>query len=417
MSIYGAMRTSVSGMNVQSTRLGTIADNLANVGTTAYKAAGVEFSTLVLRAQGNNYESGAVETVVRNGISRQGAFSYTGSAADLAINGNGFFVVQDGAGKVALTRAGSFLPSDEGILVNAAGYELLGYGIGSSGGVVNGAAGLEPVDIRSLSLSAAPSSTGRIQANLPSQSDVVAAAALPSANAATAQAGAQTSLVAYDNLGAEVMLDFTFARTGANTWEVAVFDRAGAAPGGGFPYSGGPIGVANLEFDGATGLLTAASAQSLAVAVPNGGTVDVDLGSMTQFASDFSIIEAGVDGNAAVPVANYEISDNGVLTAVYDNGKRVDTHVIPLARVASPDNLAVLSGNIYLPSADSGDLQVGLAGESGYGVMVSGALEQSTVDIASELTAMIEAQRNYTANSRVFQTGADMMEVIVNLRS
>jgi flagellar hook protein FlgE len=128
------------------------------------------------------------------------------------------------------------------------------------------------------------------------------------------------------------------------------------------------------------------------------------------------VLQAAVDGNAPSDVERIEFSSTGVLYAVFRNGARLATHRIPLADVTSPDNLAALPGNVFAPSVNSGDIRIGFAGAGGLGEIISGALEQSTVDLASELTAMIESQRNYTANSKVFQTGADLMDVLVNLK-
>jgi flagellar hook protein FlgE len=115
-------------------------------------------------------------------------------------------------------------------------------------------------------------------------------------------------------------------------------------------------------------------------------------------------------------VDHVEVSDDGYLYSVFENGARAASYRIPLADVPSPDNLQPLAGNVYVTSTESGDIQVGFAKDGGFGTIVSGALEQSTVDLASELTNMIESERNYTANSKVFQTGADLMDVLVNLK-
>ncbi len=122
MSLYGMMRTGVSGMNAQANRLSTVADNIANSGTTGYKRSGTEFSSLIIPTTGGSYTSGGVTTTVRHAISQQGDLKYTTSGSDLAINGDGFFVVQNASGTPFLTRAGSFVPDGEGRLVNAAGF-------------------------------------------------------------------------------------------------------------------------------------------------------------------------------------------------------------------------------------------------------------------------------------------------------
>jgi flagellar hook protein FlgE len=128
------------------------------------------------------------------------------------------------------------------------------------------------------------------------------------------------------------------------------------------------------------------------------------------------VLDAAVSGNAPSQVDRVEIADDGTLYAVFGNGARIATYRIPLGNVASPDNLTPLAGNVFTPGVDSGDIQVGFAGTGQFGIFVSSALEQSTVDLASELTAMIESERNYTANSKVFQTGAELMDVLVNLK-
>ena len=127
MGLYGMMRTSVSGMAAQANRLSTVADNIANSSTTGYKRASTEFSSLVLESGGSAYELGSVETRVRIGISEQGTFKFTTSVTDLAVKGNGFFLVNNESGQTYLTRAGSFVKDGNGDLVNAAGYRLMGY--------------------------------------------------------------------------------------------------------------------------------------------------------------------------------------------------------------------------------------------------------------------------------------------------
>lgn len=417
MSIYGAMRTSISGMNVQADRLSAISDNVANVGTTGYKRASTEFATIVLQASELAYESGAVEVRPRRLISEQGAFKYSSSGTDLAINGDGFFVVQDGAGSVMLTRAGAFVPDQSGVLINSAGAKLLGYDLSDplSRPVANGPAGLVPVSMGALAMRAVPTTEGRLQVNLPAASATVAAANLPSANAAASTYSARTSLVSYNGLGGEVTLDVYYAKTAANAWEVAVYDRAAAGAGGGFPYASGPLATGAMTFNPSTGGLL--SGGLINVPIPGGATAEIDLGNTSQFSAEFAVIDANMNGTGATPIERVDISPEGVMTVVYENGVRTAAYSLPIAQVASPDRMQVVSGNMFLPTSGSGDLRIEAAGSGGAGLVVSGALEQSTVDIADELTAMIEAQRNYTANSRVFQTSSDLTDVLVNLRS
>lgn len=417
MSVYGMMRTGASGMAAQSNRLGTVADNIANSGTTGYKSASTEFSSLLVNSSPSTYSSGGVETSVRYGISNQGTLAFSSSPFDLAINGDGFFLVNDAAGGVMLTRAGAFVPDDNGQLVNSAGLTLLGLpaSSGTFGTVaLNGTAGLEPVIVRSNRLEAQATTSGVLTANLPAFSTPVAAADLPSANAATAAPTARSSIVTYGNIGQEVVLDVHFSQTTMpGDWEVAVFDAAGRAVGGSFPYASGALVTGTLTFN-ADGTLAGPS--SLSIPIPDGATMTLDISRMSQLAADYSVLEVNADGNAPSDVASIEVAGDGTIYETYENGSRRATYRVAIADVVSADRLIPVSGNVFELSSMSGDLRVGFPETDGLGAIVSGALENSNVDLANELTDMIEAQRNYTANSRVFQTGAELLEVLVNLK-
>lgn len=420
MSLYGMMRTGVSGMNAQANRLSTVADNIANSSTTGYKRSSTEFSSLILPTVSGNYTSGGVNTTVRMAISQQGDLKYTTSGSDLAINGSGFFVVQNSSGSPVLTRAGNFVLDSEGRLINAAGFQLMGLSCenGTPGLVASGFGGLVPITVRQdLPPVAVPSTTGVFTANLPASADPVAVAAdRPSANAAGATYTAKTSLVAYDNLGGEVLLDVYYTKTGANTWEVAVYNQADATAGTGFPYAarpGYPVTQA-LTFDGTTGKLTGAA--SLALTVPNGQPLTIDLSKMTQLDTSYTVVSAKLDGAPPAGIEGIQIADDGTIYAKYENGALKPLYIIPIADVPSPDLLQALPGNVYTLTKGSGDVKMDWAGQGGRGSVIAGALENSNVDIAEELTNMIESQRNYTANSKVFQTGADLMDILVNLK-
>jgi flagellar hook protein FlgE len=415
MSLYGMMRTGVSGMNAQANRLSTVADNIANSSTTGYKRASTEFSSLVIPSSGGNYTSGGVNTAVRNSISQQGDLKFTTSRSDLAVNGDGFFVVQDANGATYLTRSGSFVPDAEGRLVNAAGYYLTGYSFnnGTPSPVANGFGGLEVVQISDTELTASPSRNGTFTANLPVDAAAVTGNR-PSDNAANSAYSEKSSLVVYDNVGREVVLDIYFTKTSANTWEVTVFNQADAAASTAFPYMAPYLANGTLSFDPTNGQL--ATGGSFSIPVLGGQTLTLDLSKMTELGTNYTVLDPDVDGNAPNGIESIQIDDDGTLYAQYENGSFKELYRIPLATVQSPDQLSVLPGNVYSQSSDSGDIRIGFPNESGMGSVISGALENSTVDIAEELTNMIESQRSYTANSKVFQTGADLMDVLVNLK-
>src|SRR5581483_9972287 len=167
MSLYGIMRTGVSGMSAQSNKLSTVSDNIANVNTVGYKRASTEFSSLILKSGSGNYDSGAVETDVRYAISDAGHTQFTTSTTDLAVQGNGFFVVSNAANtQQFLTRAGSFVPDSQGNLVNAAGFYLLG-----QPGLVpnfsqNSLSGMQIVNVANISQVPVPSTLATVTGNL-----------------------------------------------------------------------------------------------------------------------------------------------------------------------------------------------------------------------------------------------------------
>jgi len=439
MSIFGTMKTAVSGMNAQANRLGTVGDNIANSSTVGYKRSSTAFSSLVLPSTQGSYSSGGVETNVRYSIAEQGGIQYTTSSTDLAIQGEGFFIVSDPNGTPYLTRAGAFVKDATGFLKNTAGFNLMGYPYGSNppAAVVNGFNGLEEININDFGLVSSPSSTGSFPANLNKGAAVVPAGSRPSDNVAGSVVTNKSSLTAYDHAGAKVLYDFYYTKTGTgpDTWEVTVY-RQDQSTNGGFPYTATPAAnlvkqTANLVFDPNTNKLQAGtyaagppptgSDKAITFTDPNDGatpaqSIKIDLSDMTQFASAFTPGKGIIDGNAPSPITDVEIGGDGVVTAVYQDGGRRPIYQVALATVPSIDKLLPQNGNVFLPTNDSGVVTIGFPQTGAFGQIYSGALESSNVDIASELTEMIESQRVYTANSKVFQTGSDLMDVLINLK-
>lgn len=419
MGIGNVMRTGVSGMNAQGNKLSSVADNIANADTVGYKRAEIEFSSRIPQSITGEYVSGGVDTKVRHDISQQGNLQFTESVTDLAVRGDGFFVVEDAGGAPFLTRAGSFVKDSEGYLVNAGGFYLLGFDVSNGAAAAptaNGFAGLTRVKMSDSNLTARPSEAGALKVNLNAGAVPVAATNLPSTNTALAEFTSKTSLVAYDNLGNQELVDVYYTNTAANTWEVSVFPQSAAGANGGFPYSSPALVTDTLEFDPTTGNLTGTSPTSLAFTIPNGQALTLDISNSSQLAAEFTVLKATVNGNAASGFDLLEIDENGVMYSLYSDSSRIETFQIPLANVPSPDNLLVLPGDIFQSGKGSGEVLVGFANSGGRGSVVSGAKEQSTVDLATELTSMIEAQRGYQANSKVFQAGSELMDVVVNLK-
>lgn len=400
MSLYGTMRTGVSGMNAQANRLSTVGDNIANSSTVGYKKASTQFSSMILPSSNGSYNSGGVDTTVRYSINDQGSFSYTTSSTDLAIDGNGFFIVAGSDGTDYLTRAGNFEVQEDGTLKNSAGYTLMGYPYSSTSDptiVINGFEGLSAINVTAGGMSATASTSGLVSGNLPANEDVGYTKS--------------SSLVAYDSQGNSRLLNLTFTKTADNNWDLSVdyTDDAGTTTN---------LATQSLVFD-ADGKLTSPTApmttSSLTINGAELNSLDIDLGDNVQLGASYSIT-GNINGQGASSVDKVEIGSDGVVSILYKNGQSVPKYRIAMANVQSPNNLTPIAGNIYSQSNDSGVIVMGYAGADGYGEIKSGALEDSNVDIAEELTQMIESQRNYTANSKVFQTGSELLDVLVNLK-
>lgn len=420
MSIYSIMRTGVSGMAAQASRLGAVGDNIANVNTVGYKRASVEFSSLISEGNHAEYNSGGVSSGTRYAITDEGLPMGSSYPSSLAISGNGFFVVSDPGGTNYMTRAGNFILDGNKDLVNKGGFYLMGYPLrnGDPTVVANSLDGMERVNLSKISYQSEPTRTGSFEGVLNSNSAVVPAGTLPSDNVAGSTYSSKASIVTYDNLGNKKMLDVYMSKTGTapDTWEVSVFDQS-TATAGGFPYGAAgspPLATATLAFNG-VGELTTAPA-TFNVNIPGGATATIDFSAISQVATDETALELSVDGNAPSAVEDMEIAGDGTVYAIFENGARLATYRIPLATVPSPDQLTPGSGNVYSASQLSGDVIVGFPETGSFGTVISGALEQSNVDLATELTAMIEAQRSYTANSKTFQTGSELLDVLVNLK-
>jgi len=447
--MYGA----VSGMSAQSNSLSAISDNITNASTVGYKDASTEFSDLLTNVGKNAYSSGGVKTSVQYDVAQQGVLEAASSTTDLAIQNNGFFLVNDASGGTYLTRAGAFTANADGTLTNAAGFTLMGYSLTADNATTpaDGVPGLIPVNVTAESLQATASTTGTLTANLPSTaSSLATSTTLPSTNASGATYSEKTSLVTYDSLGNPVTLDIYLTNTTASgsttpTWEMDIYNAADAGTSSttsSFPYStsNAADGDTPLLYSGtlsfnSTGALTGTAASgttyttnlgtsqpstatSIAVDIPNTvgdtQTLTLDLSGMTQLASNFNVTAHTTNGQAPSSVTGVTVNTGGILAATYANGTTKNLFQIPLGTVASVNQLTPLTGNVYTTNSESGIINVGTANENGYGTINSQELESSTVDIATELTNMIVAQRGYEANSKVFQTGSDLLSMLNN---
>jgi flagellar hook protein FlgE len=429
MSLYGAMFSGVSGLNAQSQALGMISDNISNVNTVGYKTKEAAFSALVTRSTPNFHSPGGVRSTPVASVDRQGLLQASSSVTDLAISGQGFFVVTTtptpGANDTrSYTRAGQFSADTEGYLKNPAGYYLQGWATDATGTPTTTntttLAGLQTVRVSNITGSAVPTTEVEIGANLP-------------ASAATSTA-VTTNVQIFDSLGVSQTVTFTWTKTGTNAWTVTA-NAPNATPAAGTENTtGGPaFSVAivfnndgtPLSFDGATTppdlVLTGWSSGA------GTSTIDLDFGTagaigtaradgITQFSSSYITNFVNQNGVQFGNFFGVNIDEFGVVAALFDNGQTLDIFRVPVATFPNPNGLDAKTGTVFSESQESGSYFLRQAGQANAGLIVPSSLEASTTDLADEFTNMIITQRAYSANTKVITTADQMLEELLRVR-
>ena len=405
MGIYGMMRTGVAGMNAQANRLTGVADNVANVSTAGYKRTDTQFSDLVMPSTRNAYQSGGVMTTVRHDISMQGAGRGTGKPGDIMLEGNGFFRVQDESGTEYLTRAGSFQRNGEGYLQNAGGFYLLDE-TGKRVVIKGGAGELLPGKVTDQA-----SLTANLQADMATNPNAFGKNEDGSINEKSYDL--KKFVTIYDEQGTAVKLDIYFTKTGDNTWQM------NACVGEGKNVT--ILKTQDLTFDtnGMSLINPVAADQNISITAPNvnGGQFNfkLDISGLTQLGANFTF-DSKQNGYAPGTYKDFSFNEKGEIQVNYSNSQTRVIGTVGLSTVTAPDSLIPVTGTVFQAVPEAGGQTFGHPGEGTFGVLRTGMLEESNADIGDELTDMIEAQRNYTANSKVFQTGSEVMDVIVNLK-
>jgi len=416
MSLYGALFAGVSGLAAQSNAMGMISDNIANVNTVGYKRLEARFSSLVTQETTlTQHSPGGVTASPYSRVEQQGLLQGSSSGTDLAIAGEGFFVVHEQANPVLgsnflFTRAGSFNPDKNGDLQNAAGYYLQGYNLQTNPNPPPSAStlsGLETVNVSNLSGSAMPTQSISLVANLPSASNV------------GDNFGVTTQI--FDSLGNSHDFVINFQKTGVNAWDYNVSDPTslGATTG-----TGAGDGSITFNTDGSLQTLTATTPFGVTGWTTGAAdsTFTIDMGTvgnndgLSQFAGDFTISDIEQDGVRFGVFTGVTIDESGLVTALFDNGQRLEIYRLPLASFNNPNALGGVTGNAYLQTDQSGNFQLNLAGNSGAGLISPSSLESSTVDLAEEFTNMIITQRAYSASARTITTADDMLEELMRIR-
>ncbi|MCJ8157720.1 flagellar hook protein FlgE [Sphingomonas sp. LaA6.9] len=432
MSLYSALYAGVSGLSAQASAMATVADNITNVNTVGYKGVSAEFRTLVTDGRvRSSYSAGGVTAAPQAMISKQGLLQASSSLTDIGIDGAGFFVVRSSAdpnSEVAFTRAGSFKTDPAGFLRNTSGYYLQGWPLDAQGNYVNtgNLNALEPIRPGALTGAALPTTQISMRSNLQSTSTPIAGpyvAGQMASGAVTPQFS--RSVDVYDAQGNAHRVTFGFVKTAANQWVGEIY----AVPAGDVTAPGGMLASGNIAFNGDGSLDLAGSSPALFGTITptwtNGASsapVQLSLGSdgglngLTQFSDESALLSSNVDGGMLGTVASVEISPEGIVSAIFEDGTARAIYQLPLATFQNPDGLTRLSGNAYAMSQDSGNAAINEPNSLGSGAIAASSLEASNVDLAQEFTNMIRFQRAYSSSSKIITTVDEMLQEVSNLK-
>jgi flagellar hook protein FlgE len=395
-----------------------VGNNIANVNTVGFKSSSVIFqdtlSQLLRGASAGTNDSttqaGVNPAQVGLGVNiggidlvlTQGASQLTGRATDVAVQGDGFFIVNQG-GESLYTRAGSFTFDSNGFLTNPSGAVVQGWLADATTGQVVTNAPIADIKLP----------VGQVIAPVATTS--VTLGGNLSSTATTTDPPISTAIEVIDSLGAKQRVTFDFAKTGANAWSMTAYDPAGTA-------IGSPVA---MTFDPANGaLLTPATPPSFTF-TPAGGaaalTFAVDMGAgsptgMTQFGSSSTATALSQNGEQTGYLRSFAIADDGSISGVFSNGANKILGKLALAAFNNPAGLMKAGGSLYRSSAASGEARSGIAGTAGRGSLAAGTLEMSNVDLAQEFTNLIIAQRGFQANSKIISASDEMLQDLVNLK-
>ena len=399
----------LSGLNAASADLGVTANNVANVNTTGFKMSRAQFSEVFAVGTQSVSSSAAGSGVRLSAIAQQftqGNIDFTDNALDLAIGGEGFFVISDGGAR-SYTRAGAFGVDNQGFVTNAEGARLQAYPYAGSGLFNTGT----PVDLQLTIGANPPAATTRaafginLPANAPVPANPVFDPTDPSSFNHT------TSVTVYDSLGAAHTATVYFIKDAApNTWNTEI-QIDGNAVAGAAPVVFNADGSLNSP---AGGLMP------LGAYTPGTGASDIvmglDFGTATQFGDSFGVNSLSQDGFTTGRLTGVSVDAEGVVFARFTNGQSTSLGKLALANFVNPQGLQQLGDTAWGESFQSGDALLGEAGTASFGNIQSGALEAYNVDLTAQLVQMITAQRNFQANAQAISTADTITQTVINIR-
>jgi len=413
----GSFSIALSGLNAQTAALDVVSNDLANLNTTGFKASNVAFHDLVAEKLGATDTNAGAGVSAPQGIRSftQGTLTVTSGAFDAAIEGNGFFIVQDKTGTTMYTRAGNFSLDADGNLVTSTGEFVQGWM--AANGAVNPSGPVSNITIPPNSLQKPVATTNfSLSLNL---------------NAGATTGGVDGTFSApiqvVDSLGTKHTLTVTFTKTGANAWGYEVDIDGGEVSGGtaGTPKS---LATGNLTFDTSGNLTAPAAGSPVAISITGlkDGAADISTNwnlysaagvpNITQYAQTSGLAGTSQNGVAVAQLAQVSLSDGGKIVAEFSDGSQEVIAQLALAGISNPSSLIAAGNNEFIVSADTATPAVGPAQTGGRGQISGGALENSTVDIAKEFTNLIVYQRSYEANSKVVSTLDQITQDLLNIK-
>lgn len=431
MTISSSLNAGVTGLSVNATKLATIADNISNSKTYGYKRADVDFSAMSITSREGSYTAGGVRAASYRQVNSAGSLTTTTNSLDIAIGGRGMLPVTPysavgtpGNLPLRMMTTGSFKPDSDGIVRTASGMVLLGWPADLNGVIPtqprDTVSGLEPVEIQYNQYAANPTTEISLGVNLPATETQSGAAGTPY----------NIGIEYFDNLGAPQILDAVFTPVvppsgSSNQWRLVLTDS---------DLGGATVGDFTITFDATAGsggsILnvvqnnpgTFNATTGLASITTNSGPISVDIGipgtssQLTQLSASFSPTSVTKNGSPVGSLVGVEIDERGLLNALYDTGYSRVIYQIPLASVANLNGLNALDNQAFGVSPDSGPFFLWDAGDGPTGSTIGFAREESTTDIAGELTQLIQTQRAYSSNAKVIQTVDEMLQETTNIK-
>ncbi|MBI1859981.1 MAG: flagellar hook protein FlgE [Deltaproteobacteria bacterium] len=427
MSVLSSMATAISGLETHGQSLAVISDNIVNANTTGFKASRGEFQTILaqdLNASGSSMQigRGAMMTGITN-LFTQGSVTRTERATDMAIQGNGFFILNGDRLGQTYTRDGAFRFDKQGWLVNTNGYHVQAYQASEEGKITG-----KLSDIRIPFNTMKAKSTGNVElnVNLDGRAKIMEPMDLTRPEETSQFV---TGLQVFDSVGNAHGLNVYFNKTGEGTWEWHGMTDGANIEGG---EAGKPSEVVQgqLVFDQEGRLQTSESAtvngNFINGAIPDqqflfnfGDPIDgggTGQKGSTQYGSKSSTFRSLQDGFAAGMLADTSIDQDGNVSGVYTNGQNKLMGQIALARFEATERLSKVGENQFRESVDSGQPLIGKANTNGRGVLMTNSLENSNVDLAKEFVEMIKAQRGFQASAKSITTANEMLDEVIQIK-